>query len=83
MSILQLSKFSSIDELKVALKLLSKSDSENMSFLMVDDEVFMLTPGARARESITKRIAERLAESPSQLSELMDRLEREFPEDWE
>jgi hypothetical protein len=82
MSILNLSSYSSITELRAALRdVVSKS--ENVCFLMDGEDVIMLTPGARAKEAIAKRIAEKLAECPSHLSELMDRLEKETAEDWE
>jgi hypothetical protein len=80
MKILDLDSFSSIEELRAALKELS--DRNEISYLLFDHNVQMLTPGRKAREAIATRIAQKLAGSPSHLSELMDRLKNESPEDW-
>lgn len=67
-----------VEELRNA----SKSAEESL-FLVADSEVFMVVPADVMKAQIAAQIAHRLAQQPSLLHDLQDRLANEVPQDWE
>ncbi|MGM0485542.1 MAG: hypothetical protein ACQESR_02135 [Planctomycetota bacterium] len=81
MSIINASKYDSVNALSKDLYETTKHHEG--AFLVIGDQVLMVTPAEVAREKIAERVARRLAENPSILHDLQDRLESEEPEGWE
>lgn len=81
MSIINASNYKSVNDLSKDLYETAKHHES--ALLMIGDQLLMVTPAEVAREKIAERVARRLAENPSILHDLQDRLESEEPEDWE
>ncbi len=57
--------------------------AKEMAFVLIDGNVYCLTPASDARAAIAAKIAKRLAEEPTILHDIQTRLESENPIDWE
>ena len=81
MSVINAEAYSTIQELMS--KLLEVSHEHEMVIVIFEGKPLVFVPAEVAKEKIASRIAKRLAENPSILSELQNRLDKEKPEDWE
>lgn len=80
MSILNLDQMEGATAIRRAV---SEATGGNKSiFVLIEGEVYTVTPPGATKEILAKDIARRVAENPAILSEIQKRIETEEPEDW-